>query len=376
MAGPPEESQNTAAILPGIIALAVMGAWVLWPQRRDVEVEIVGVPSWGFFDVELGNQYPDDVRTGGIAAKIFSFDDVVVRTHTLRINGGVGEPDECVRCCWALDNSLKVPRGQGTVRAEMLASTPRCPTDEVAYRFQLLEPGGTSVGGIPAQARHAFWIGETEVTQALWSAVMGAGGCPDAEPLEPVGCVDWRAALAFTNRLSRMEGLEPVYFLDSEHQTLYTGEPDGEIHWRRQANGYRLPTEAEWTYAARAGAADAPPKPELLCRLANARGDEAGCDDRFPNAAPVGSFLPNPWELYDTMGNVAEWTWDAYADEYNRADHHAGPLTKTRRVVRGGSWQTPAGTQSVQERIGQAAAHAAPDVGLRIARTQPSRITD
>jgi formylglycine-generating enzyme required for sulfatase activity len=119
---------------------------------------------------------------------------------------------------------------------------------------------------------------------------------------------------------------------------------------------YRLPSEAEWEYAARAGTttsrywgdniddgcayeniADQSLKkaaPDLVPVFAN-------CDDGYVRTAPVGSFKPNPWGLYDMLGNVANWVGDCYVDSYSGTPTDGSPNTSgacTSRVVRGGSW--------------------------------------
>ncbi len=196
-----------------------------------------------------------------------------------------------------------------------------------------------------------FEIGATEVTQELYVAVMGenpVGVVCDSEdigPSMPVACISWFDGVNFCNRLSILEGLEPAYIVR-----------DGKVTWNKAANGYRLPTEAEWEYAARAGTntryagTDAD---EDLCRYADVPTrktkehfgwtdhDVFECEHAYLGLAPVAAFEPNPWGLYDMTGNVSELVWDWFDRAYPQgmAVDPTGPTTGTYRVSRGGSWR-------------------------------------
>jgi formylglycine-generating enzyme required for sulfatase activity len=166
---------------------------------------------------------------------------------------------------------------------------------------------------------------------------------------------EWRKVMIFPNTPA------PSYFKDDDHL------PVEEVNWNEAQRftwlmslfghgRYRLPTEAEWEYAARAGTttsrywgdniddgcayeniADQSLKkaaPDLVPVFAN-------CDDGYVGTAPVGSFKPNPWGLYDMLGNVANWIGDCYVDSYSGTPTDGSPNTSgacTSRVVRGGSW--------------------------------------
>jgi sulfatase modifying factor 1 len=132
----------------------------------------------------------------------------------------------------------------------------------------------------------------------------------------PVAEVSWFDALRFCNARSEEEGLQPCYTLG--------GDPDGlDVVWDRSADGYRLPTEAEWEFACRAGSTDA--RSGELDDIAWYRGNSGG------HPHEVGTRAPNAWGLHDTIGNVWEWCWDRFDTEVY------GPY----RVFRGGGWFDP-----------------------------------
>jgi formylglycine-generating enzyme required for sulfatase activity len=148
-------------------------------------------------------------------------------------------------------------------------------------------------------------------------------------PDRPVEQIRWTEAALFCNARSRREGLEPCY-----------DEASFECHF--EASGYRLPTEAEWEYAARAGAeADyhfgaSPQKLKIhACYAANSKN----------KTDPAGRKKPNPWGLHDMYGNVAEWCNDVYDPDYYQVSPEAdprGPKEGGKRVLRGGSWKSSA----------------------------------
>ncbi len=189
-----------------------------------------------------------------------------------------------------------------------------------------------------------FYISPYEVKQSDYAAVMGGNPSNFSGDDLPVENVSWSDAVAYCNALSEREGLAPVYAVDGEAVT-----------WDRSANGYRLPTEAEWEYACRAGTGT-PFNTETSISP-----EESNYYGHYPyeiednyfsqgnlstkpgeyrqTTVAVDSFSPNAWGLYNMHGNVGEWVWDYYG-EYNTADEAdpTGPKTGTRRVYRGGGW--------------------------------------
>ena len=166
-----------------------------------------------------------------------------------------------------------------------------------------------------------FLMGKYPVTQALWESVMGSNPSGFKGANRPVECVSWFDVVSFCNKLSELEGLDPAYTINGEKVTC---------NWT--AKGYRLPTESEWEYSARAG--------ESFKYAGSDNVDEvAWYDGNSFETHPVGQKKPNGFGLYDMSGNVWEWVWDwrgSYSSD-NGTDL-VGPGSGSRRVTRGGSW--------------------------------------
>lgn len=174
-----------------------------------------------------------------------------------------------------------------------------------------------------------FYIDQYPVTQEEFEKVMGANPSKRKGRKNPVEQVRWSDAARYCNARSRLEGLQACY-------DLKTWECDFET------DGYRLPTEAEWEYAARAGTNTKYSfgnDPQKLKHYAWVKENSGG------RPRPVGQKIPNPWGLHDTQGNIWEWCNDFYeADYYQKSikQNPKGPQTGEKRVLRGGCWNSPA----------------------------------
>jgi sulfatase modifying factor 1 len=202
-----------------------------------------------------------------------------------------------------------------------------------------------------------YWLAATEVTRAQWVAVMG-GADPGAAGELPVVEVSWCDAVRYANALSEREGLSPAYRLKGP-----CGH-GGTIAWDRGAEGYRLPTEAEWELAARGG------REQLYAGSASL--DEVGwfLDNAGGAARPVARLAANPHGLHDMSGNVWEWVWDrlgAYSADPQRDP--AGPERGETRILRGGSWRYEARYARVADRNWSRPGYRSPAVGFRLARS-------
>jgi formylglycine-generating enzyme required for sulfatase activity len=194
-----------------------------------------------------------------------------------------------------------------------------------------------------------FYISVTPVTQEQYEKVKNKnpsrfrkhrGGGPD----HPVENVTWDQAMRFCDRLSRM--------------------PEEEIHHRI----YRLPTEAEWEYACRAGTTT-----PFFCgqHLTGEYAVFAGSGGKYggKSTAPVGQTLANPWGLHDMHGNVFEWVQDWFDEYYyfdSPTEDPTGPKTGTLRTIRGGCWESPAYDCRSAARRGHLPDAASETIGFRV----------
>jgi sulfatase modifying factor 1 len=224
-------------------------------------------------------------------------------------------------------------------------------------------------GELPQHAVYvsAFYMDRHEVTQVLWDEVktwadtndyifqnVGSGKATN----HPVHSVNWHDAVKWCNARSEKDSLTPCYTTNGI--TYKTGSNDNVVcNW--SANGYRLPTEAEWEKAARGGVANMRfPWTDYTNKISHAKANYYGVSGSYsydlsngyhpaytnggePYSSPVGSFAPNGYSLYDMAGNMMEWVWDWYDNGY----YSSSPSTDPRgpasspysvRVLRGGVW--------------------------------------
>jgi len=205
-----------------------------------------------------------------------------------------------------------------------------------------------------------FYIGEKEVTQGLYRSVVGANPSRYAQCGDncPVESVSWFDAVKFANALSRREGLEPCYQISGES-----------VSWPKglKCQGYRLPTEAEWEYAARAGEDTLYPGSNYVKSIAWYSGNSLGYTH------PVGEREPNDWGIYDAAGNVCEWVWDWYGSYANSAGGSpAGPTSGKKRVYRGGGKTAIEDELRVSVRWGKYPSDQGDYLGFRLSRSSAS----
>lgn len=259
-------------------------------------------------------------------------------------------PGARFRDCADCPDMVVIPRGKfmmGTPMNELGRSSDEGPMHEVTFE-------------------RPFAIGLYEITFDEWDACVAAHGCDHIPPdgnwgrgRRPVINVSWRDAREYVRWLSKI-----------------TGE------------NYRLPSEAEWEYAARAGTISPRfwEEREIACAFANVydasaqrvhrfEWDNFSCIDAQQSTAPVGAFLPNKFGLYDMLGNVWEWTADCWIPDYNNAPASGKARGRgfagadcRRHVTRGGSWQNVAWATRSGYRNWQGSGTRSRQIGFRVAR--------
>ncbi len=175
----------------------------------------------------------------------------------------------------------------------------------------------------------SFWMDRYEVVQSQFKKFEFPDPSHFKGENQPLEQINWTDAALYCNERSIAEGLQPCY-----------DEETWECNF--EANGYRLPTEAEWEYACRAGTTG----PYSFGSDTQKLQDYAWFTDSASGKThPVGQKKANPWGLYDMHGNVAEWCNDLYAESYytdSPAENPKGPTEGTERVLRGGAWNSSA----------------------------------
>lgn len=262
--------------------------------------------------------------------------------------------------------------------------------DSVVPKNMVFVPGGTfEMGDVYGDGEEwekpvhtvmlsNFYIGKTEVTFDEYDAFCTATGRKKPSDAgwgrgkRPAINVRWHDAVAYCNWLSEQQGLIKVYTINESTVTA---------DWN--ANGYRLPTEAEWEYAARGGGKSV--------RFGNGKDVADPAQINFAGSpanktsysragvfrektTPVGSFQPNALGLRDMAGNVWEWCWDWLGDDYygkSEQNNPIGPVSGSRRVLRGGSWGNPPDNVRVTYRNGRDPMTQDYDYGFRLARSEP-----
>ncbi|MDY7221398.1 formylglycine-generating enzyme family protein [Halalkalibacterium halodurans] len=227
-----------------------------------------------------------------------------------------------------------------------------------------------------------FYIGKYEVTQKEWMDVMGSNPSHFKGDDLPVEMVSWYDAIEYCNKRSIKEGLEPYYNINKNELDPNNKSEYDHIKWtvtiNEGANGYRLPTEVEWEYAASGGQlsesytySGSHNVDEVAWYWRNAGDQYLSGDWSWPTIEnnnnqtnSVGLKEPNELGLFDMSGNVREWCWDWYGEL--GGDNESGSL----RVVKGGGWLGDVSSNEISFRGKFEASGIGPDQGFRVARNK------
>ncbi|MDR3333953.1 MAG: SUMF1/EgtB/PvdO family nonheme iron enzyme [Treponema sp.] len=328
------------------------------------------VPQWGEEVIETGSLTVSTVTAGTLeirrgsevigsrsisAGARLPINNLAVGTYTVCISYSGGRTEEKTitvrkdRTATAIfDYHPPVAASTVTPRPATPQQTPasRPPARPVPDGFVRIQ-GGTFMMGSPAseaeqsssEVQHqvtvsSFFMGKYEVTQKEYQAVMGTNPSDFKGDKLPVENVSWYDAVKYCNARSQQEGLTLAYTINGKTVT-----------WNRNTSGYRLPTEAEWEYACRAGTTT----PFYTGK--NITTNQANYDGNKPyngnakgtyrrTTTPVGSFTANAWGLYDMHGNVWEWCWD-WRGNYGSGSQMdpVGASSGMDRLRRGGGWR-------------------------------------
>ncbi|MGN0005650.1 MAG: flavodoxin [Candidatus Gastranaerophilaceae bacterium] len=261
---------------------------------------------------------------------------------------------------------------------------------DITENFVLIKGGSFQMGSPETEAwrsddeiQHTvtvsdFYMSRYELTQKEYEELIGNNPSNFSGDNLPVENVSWLDAVAYCNARSKKEGLTPAYKINGLN-----------VSWDRSADGYRLPTEAEWEYACRAGTTT----PFYTEKSPSA--DEANYYGHYPyqiednyfsqeklevqpgeyrqTTVSVGSFSANPYGLYDMHGNVGEWVWDYYGAYSSETQNDpTGPSSGTLRVYRGGGWNDFAKNMRSAYRATLEQSKGSFNIGIRLVRNAVS----
>lgn len=252
------------------------------------------------------------------------------------------KPGHEFRDCADCPQMIVVPEGSFVMGA---------PPDEP--RAPWFAPEGKKPSVDPEGPQHkvsvrALAIGKFDVTRAQWAAFVAATDRPVGAGCEWSGFPDEKIAAASWRNLGFVQ--------EDDHPVVCVSWNDAQdyVRWLSQRTGhrYRLPTEAEWEYAARAGSASAYPWGDAASHERANYGSDECCSelaagrDRWLHTSPVGSFAPNAFGLFDMHGNAWQWVQDCYVDAYATAPTDGSAYDEPDcqlRGLRGGTWGDPPG---------------------------------
>lgn len=278
--------------------------------------------------------------------------------------------------------SFAVLNAQETVYGPQASFTTRgtSTTDYVLLQGGTFQMGRTKGSGQPDElpvhtvTLASFYIGRFEVTQNEWADVMHEFPSIFQDPLKPVENISWLDCIVYCNYRSQKEGLDPAYSYASSGTDPdlwdwqnWTASASDYITCNFTVNGYRLPTEAEWEYAAKAGQHCVFDCSYSGCDFAKGVGwyrENSSCTQS------PGLKGPNRALIYDMSGNVWEWCWDRYgAYSSGSQTNPTGASSGSFRIRRGGSWYSQMSSCRSSQRVGSVPELKTNFIGLRVVRS-------